>query len=125
LKTPVSHMLLVLFGSFIGSFGAVFLKSGAALLRQGWQYLIVAKDPPFFNWRLASGVGLFLLSSYFFVQGIRPPGELSVLYPMVSVGYIFTLLWSRIFFHEPLTRVKFYGLFLIVAGVVFVGLGSK
>jgi multidrug transporter EmrE-like cation transporter len=118
-------MLLVLFGSFIGSFGAVFLKSGAAQLRQGWQYLILAREPPFFNWRLASGVGLFLLSSYFFVQGIRPPGELSVLYPMVSVGYIFTLLWSRIFFKEPLTRAKFMGLFLIVAGVVFVGLGSK
>ena len=70
-------------------------------------------------------LALFLLSSYFFVLGIRPPGELSVLYPMVSVGYIFTLLWSRIFFKEPLTRVKFIGLFVIVLGVVFVGLGSK
>jgi multidrug transporter EmrE-like cation transporter len=124
-KTPVGNMLLVLLGSFIGSFGAVFLKSGAGQLRRGWMYLVVSHDPPFFNWRLASGVSLYLLSSYFFVLGIRPPGELSVLYPMVSVGYIFTLLWSRIFFQEPLTRVKFFGLFLIVAGVVLVGLGSK
>ena len=125
MKTPVSQMLLVLFASFIGSFGAVFLKSGAGQLRQGWQYLFISRKPPFFNWRLASGVALFLISSYFFVLGIRPPGELSVLYPMVSLGYIFTLLWSRIFFKEPLTRVKFFGLFLIVLGVVFVGLGSK
>lgn len=125
MKTPVSHMLLVLVAAFIGSFGGVFLKSGAEHVREGWMYLFVARDPPFFNWRLASGVGLFLLSSYFFVLGIRPPGELSVLYPMVSLGYIFTLLWSRIFFKEPLTRTKFIGLALIVAGVVFVGLGSK
>lgn len=118
-------MLLVLLASFIGSFGAVFLKSGAEKLHQGWMYLVIAREPPFFNWRLASGVALFLLSSYFFVQGIRPPGQLSVLYPMVSLGYIFTLLWSRIFFKEPLTRLKFAGLFLIVAGVVFVGLGSN
>jgi multidrug transporter EmrE-like cation transporter len=118
-------MLLVLFAAFIGSFGAVFLKSGAAALHKGWQYLVISHDPPFFNWRLASGVAMFLLSSYFFVLGIRPPGELSVLYPMVSLGYIFTLLWSRIFFKEPLTRVKFLGLSLIVLGVVFVGLGSK
>jgi multidrug transporter EmrE-like cation transporter len=103
-------MLLVMFGSFIGSFGAVFLKSGAGQLRQGWQYLFISRQPPFFN---------------FFVLGIRPPGELSVLYPMVSLGYIFTLIWSRIFFKEPLTRVKFFGLFLIVLGVFFVGLGSK
>lgn len=118
-------MLLVLLASFIGSFGAVFLKSGAEALRRGWMYLVIAVEPPYFNWRLASGVSLFLLSSYFFVQGIRPPGQLSVLYPMVSLGYIFTLLWSRIFFKEPLTRIKFLGLLLIVVGVFFVGLGSK
>jgi multidrug transporter EmrE-like cation transporter len=118
-------MLLVLLASFIGSFGAVFLKSGAEPVRQGLKYLFLSQRAPFFNWRLACGVGLFLLSSYFFVLGIRPPGELSVLYPMVSLGYIFTLLWARIFFGEPLTRVKFYGLFLIVLGVIFVGLGSK
>lgn len=125
MKTPIGNMVLVLLASFIGSFGAVFLKSGAAHLRKGWLYLFISQDPPFFNWRLASGVALFLLSSYFFVLGIRPPGELSVLYPMVSLGYIFTLIWSRIFFKEPLTRVKFFGLFLIVLGVFFVGLGGK
>ena len=125
MKTPVSHMLLVLLGAFIGSFGGVFLKSGAEPVREGLVYLVISREPPFFNWRLAAGVAFFLLSSYFFVLGIRPPGELSVLYPMVSLGYIFTLLWARIFFKEPLTRVKFFGLFLIVVGVVFVGLGSK
>jgi multidrug transporter EmrE-like cation transporter len=125
LKTPISHMLLVLLASFIGSFGGVFLKSGAEQVREGLIYLFISRKPPYFNWRLACGVGMFLISSYFFVLGIRPPGELSVLYPMVSLGYIFTLLWSRIFFKEPLTRVKFLGLFLIVLGVVFVGMGSK
>ncbi len=125
MSTPVSHMLLVLLAAFIGSFGGVFLKSGSEPVRAGWIYLFIAQRAPFFNWRLATGVGLFLLSSYFFVLGIRPPGELSVLYPMVSLGYIFTLLWSRIFFNEPFTRTKFVGLALIVAGVVFVGLGSK
>jgi len=125
LKTPVSNMLLVLLASFIGSFGGVFLKAGAEKVRQGWIYMFISKDAPFFNWRLASGVGFFLLSSYFFVLGIRPPGELSVLYPMVALGYIWTLVWSRIFFKEPLTRFKFIGLFLIVVGVFFVGLGSQ
>jgi len=117
LKTPISNMLLVLLAAFIGSFGGVFLKSAAGQLHKGWHYL--------FHWRMALGVGMFLISSYFFVLGIRPPGELSVLYPMVSLGYIWTLLWSRIFFKEPLTGEKFVGLFLIVAGVFFVGLGSK
>ena len=114
--TPVSSMLLVLGASFIGSFGAVFLKMGAAELKNGfWKIL---------NPRLAVGVAFFLLSSVVFVIGIRH-GELSVLYPMVSLGYVWTLLWSRLFFNEAFTRQKFLGLGLVLVGVFFVGLGSQ
>ena len=114
--TPVSSMILVIAGSFIGSFGAVFLKAGASRLEFNLRALLT-------NWRLAAGVILFLSSSVFFVFGLRE-GELSVLYPLVSVGYIFTLLWSRIFFGEPFTKTKFAGVGLILAGVVLVGLGT-
>jgi drug/metabolite transporter (DMT)-like permease len=44
---------------------------------------------------------------------------------MVSLGYIWTLLWARLFFKEAFTREKFAGLALILLGVFFVGLGSK
>ena len=117
MKTPLSSMGLVLLASFIGSFGAVFLKSGAGRLQRRWQSFL-------FNHRLATGISLFLLSSYFFVRGIRS-GELTVLYPMVSLGYIFTALWSRLFFGEPFTRNKVMGLLLIVTGVVCLGLGNR
>ena len=43
---------------------------------------------------------------------------------MVSLGYIWTLLWSRLFFKEAFSRQKLLGLCLILAGVVFVGLGG-
>ncbi len=70
MTTPFSSMALVLVASFIGSFGAVFLKSGSARVGGSiWSLL---------NTRLALGVILFLFSSYFFVRGIRH-GELSVL----------------------------------------------
>jgi len=117
MKTPLSSILLVMFASFIGSFGAVFLKSGAGRVVGNLQSLL-------FNWRLAVGVGAFLVSSYFFVLGLRN-GELTVLYPMASLGYLWTLLWSRLVFHEPLTRNKFLGVGLILAGLVFLGLGSR
>lgn len=116
MTTPFSSMALVLLGSFVGSFGAVFLKAGSEQLRLGLLHLI--------NWRLGAGIALFVGSSLFFVQGIRH-GELSVLYPMVSLGYVWTLLWSRLFFGEPFTRGKFFGLGLILLGVFFVGLGSR
>lgn len=115
MKTPVSSMLLVLLASFIGSFGAVFLKAGAGRLHRELRTLLL-------NWRLAAGVAMFLISSFFFILGVRK-GELTILYPMVSLGYIWTLLWSRLFFHEPLTRNKFTGIGLILLGIVMLNLG--
>jgi drug/metabolite transporter (DMT)-like permease len=108
-------MLLVFAASVVGSFGAVFLKLGAARL----DGTILS----FINSRLALGVALFLGSSVFYALGIRG-GQLSVLYPMVSLGYIWTLLWARLFFNEAFTREKFAGLGLILLGVALVGMGS-
>jgi drug/metabolite transporter (DMT)-like permease len=88
-------MLLVFTASVIGSFGAVFLKMGAERLD--------GTVLSFVNKRLVLGVTMFLGSSVFYAFGIKG-GQLSVLYPMVSLGYIWTLLWSRLFFNVPFTR---------------------
>jgi drug/metabolite transporter (DMT)-like permease len=115
--TPVllRSMLLVFTASVVGSFGAVFLKLGSARLDKS----ILS----FVNLPLVSGVALYLGSSVFYGLGIRG-GQVSVLYPMVSLGYIFTFIWSRIFFKEAFTPQKCAGLGLILLGVVLVGLGS-
>ena len=109
-------MLLVAVASFIGSFGAVFLKLGSAQMRHSLRKIA--------NVRLAAGVAMYLLSSCFFIVAIRD-GELTVLYPLVSLSYVWTLIWSRLFFKEPFTRDKLVGLFLILVGVSFIGLGNR
>ena len=108
-------MLLVVLGSFIGSFGAVFLKLGATRLRDGVLQI--------FNPALAAGVAMYLLSTGFFIVALQK-GELSVLFPLVSLGYVWTMLWARLFFKEPFTRYKLAGLLLILVGVSFIGLGN-
>ena len=111
MTTPFSSMMWVVTGAFIGSMGAAGLKAGAKRLsRDG---LIVSAIT---NWRLALGILAYVISSVFFVFGLRK-GELSVLYPLVSLGYLFTLLWSRLFFAEPFTRFKFVGVGLILAAL--------
>lgn len=110
-------MLLVLTATFFGSFGAVFLKFGAGRLRLHWHAV-------FLNWRLIAGASAYLLSSVFFVAGIRK-GELTILYPMASLSYIWTLLWSRLFFGEPLTGNKLLGIALIMAGISCLTLGGR
>jgi multidrug transporter EmrE-like cation transporter len=116
-NTPSKSILLVLLASFIGSFGMVFLKAGACKLTRRWDSLLR-------NWQLAIGVLLFGVSSFFFILGMRE-GELIILYPMVSLGYVWTLFWSRIFFGEQLTKAKFTGLGMILAGIALLYAGGR
>lgn len=116
MHTPLSSIILVLFGSFIGSFGAVFLKLGAEHMRGSVFRLLT-------NYWLGVGVVLYLLSSVFYMMGVSQ-GQLTVLYPMVSLGYIWAILWARIFFKEPFTRAKIGGLAMIICGVALINLGN-
>ncbi len=117
MTTPVSSMALVLVGSVIGSVGAIFLKSGAHAVRGHWTSIA-------FNWRLALGVITYLLSSVLYVKGMSN-GELSVLFPLVSLGYVCTLVWSRMFFNEVITKVKLAGVGLILVGILCLSMGSR
>ena len=116
MHTPVSSIVLVLFGSFIGSFGAVFLKLGAEYMQGSLARILN-------NYWLAIGIGLYLLSSVFYIMGVAQ-GQLTVLYPMVSLGYIWAILWARLFFKEPFTVAKIGGLLMIVFGVALINFGN-
>ncbi len=111
----VAAILWISAGSFIGSFGALFLKIGAGHLH-GLKSLLT-------NWRLALGVILYLLSSVFYIIGISK-GDLSALYPMVSIGSIWTLMWSKIILGESITRTKLLAVAIILAGCFVLGIGS-
>lgn len=113
MTTPISSIILVLIASVIGSLAMAALKSGADHMR-------VSRKAA--GYRIAGGIALFLASSVLYVMGIRK-GSLTVLYPMVSLGYVWAMLWGRLFFHERLNRNKVIGLCLVVAGVVFIGMG--
>lgn len=117
MKTPLSSIILILFASFVGSFGAVGLKLGAEKM-SGSIFGLLA------NYWLAAGATLYLISSVFYMMGLAQ-GELTVLYPMVSLGYVWALLWARIFFNEKFTVAKVGGLALIMVGVALINLGNS
>lgn len=117
MSTPVSSIAWVSVGSVIGSLGAVGLKAGA-------KHVVLNVRALLTNWRLALGLGLYLLSTVFFIKGVSR-GEISVLFPLVSTGYIWTAIWSKLFFGESFTRPKFIGLALILIGCVLLGLGKQ
>ena len=116
MKTPLSSIVLILLSSFIGSFGAVFLKLGAEHMTGSLKRLLN-------NYWLMVGVFMYLLSSVFYMMGVSQ-GQLTILYPMVAIGYIWAILWARLFFKEGFTIAKIGGLVAIVVGVALINFGN-
>jgi undecaprenyl phosphate-alpha-L-ara4N flippase subunit ArnE len=51
--------------------------------------------------------------------------QLSLAYPMVSLGYVLVVLASRVLLKEPVSLARWAAVTLICAGVALVGLGAS
>ncbi|MDO8480428.1 MAG: EamA family transporter [Nanoarchaeota archaeon] len=76
------------------------------------------------NYYLIGGLALYGLGAVLMLIALKG-GELTVLYPIIATSYIWVGLLSSHFFGEILNALRWSGILAIVAGVVFVSLGSK
>ena len=51
-------------------------------------------------------------------------GKLSVLYPVVSMSFIWVAILSSIILDESVSSINWFGIFFIVLGVSFIGRGA-
>jgi drug/metabolite transporter (DMT)-like permease len=65
------------------------------------------------------GFALFGISSILWLSVISKY-QLSYAYPMVSMGYVLTLILSQLFLNEQINTYRILGTCLIVSGVVFI-----
>lgn len=72
------------------------------------------------NWRLVFGYGLHGCNAALLVLALRE-GQLSVLYPVYALSYIWVDLLSLYFFHEHMNVWKAAGILLIIGGVSLLG----
>jgi drug/metabolite transporter (DMT)-like permease len=52
-------------------------------------------------------------------------GELSVLYPLISLSYVWVAILSVVVFGEAMNPFKILGIFVIMAGVAVMGMGAR
>jgi multidrug transporter EmrE-like cation transporter len=72
------------------------------------------------NWPLLGGYFLYGISTVLLVLALRK-GELSILYPIISLTYVWVLALSALVFKEQLNFWKIGGVLAIVAGVGVLG----
>lgn len=73
-----------------------------------------------FNWPFWVGLLLAGLAAIVMTMALRK-GELSKIFPLVSLSFVWTVFIAVIFFGEVLTIAKVVGVALVIAGVVVLG----
>lgn len=76
------------------------------------------------NYPLWIGLAFYGVSTLLMVLALRD-GELSLLYPVISLTYIWVMFLSVLLLHEPLTAWKIAGVSLICLGVTLLGLKGR
>ncbi|MBR9699625.1 EamA family transporter [Candidatus Woesearchaeota archaeon] len=114
--TELWAVLLVLIATTVGSFGPIFLKKASHKLTRNVKKLIT-------NYHLYIGILFYALGTILFIPALKG-GDLSVLYPLVALVYVWVSLLSMRFLNEKMNRLKWFGIVLIIVGVSFIGLGA-
>lgn len=114
-RQPVA---LVFCCTILGAAAQVLMKTGANHMTQPG-LLGMATNLP-----LMGGYCLYGLSTLLLVLALRD-GELSLLYPVIALTYVWVTVLSFVIFHDDLNPWKLLGIVLIVSGVTVLGKGGK
>ena len=110
-------MGVVLFCTLLTSTAQLFYKYGAAKLSFDILSIIT-------NYELIMGMVLYAVGGILMILSFRG-GEVSVLYPIIAMSYIWVSFLSIYFLNESMNLFKWLGVFTIVAGIALIGYGSK
>jgi multidrug transporter EmrE-like cation transporter len=121
-RTPVSSVVLILLCTGVGAAAQI-------LMREGANYLPAAGDgglalSVLTNWPLLAGYACLGLNTGLLVLALRK-GQLSVLYPIIALTYVWVAILSPMFFEDSMNFLKVLGIALIVGGVSLIGVGSR
>jgi multidrug transporter EmrE-like cation transporter len=114
-----THSLMLVFFCTLFGVGAQFLIKTSAN-----QMASITLESLLTNWALWGGLALYGISTGLLILALRD-GELSLLYPVISLTYVWVTILSVTVFDERLTWTKAIGVSIIVIGVGLLGKGRE
>ena len=109
---------LVFLCTLFGVVAQYFIKSS------GMQLESLAPSALLANYSLWTGLSLYGISTLLLILALRD-GELSLLYPVISLTYVWVTLLSIFIFHETVNVFKIVGVAVICGGVALLGKGRS
>ena len=114
--------LIVVCCTVLIAIAQLLIKTGANRLSHaglGGTLIGIFTIPPLF-----AGYVLYGIFTVMFVYALRH-GEVSILYPLIALGYVWVAILSAFVFHEAMNPLKITAIAIIVAGVSVLGWGSR
>ena len=114
----IKFIPLILFSVLLNAIAQLVLKKGMSTIGGGKIVFKIITNP-----YIIAGMGIYGISilSWLFVLS---KVNVSVAYPFLSIGFIFSSIAAYYVFNEPLTIHKIIGIALICAGLVFLSLSK-
>jgi multidrug transporter EmrE-like cation transporter len=114
-----ADLALVLTGVMLNAAAQLLLKAGSRAISglafnfaNGWTLAErIALNPP-----ILAGLACYVISVVFWILALSRV-DVSIAYPMLSVGYIVTAMAGWLLFSESLSATRVAGIFIIIAGV--------
>jgi len=114
--------MLVFCCTLIGAAAQMFIKMGAS--HENPHTVMEAVMATLKNFPLLFGYSLYAINTVLMVLALKK-GELSLIYPIIALTYVWVTILSYVMFHESLNPFKLGGLALIVLGVSVLGKRSR
>ncbi len=115
--------ILVGCGTVLGAAAQILIKSGAGALGTHASLVDTAMGMVTIP-SLFFGYALYGLYTVVLILALRH-GELSVLYPVIALTFVWVTIASVVVFHEQMNAAKLAGIVVIMAGVAVLGRSGK
>tara|TARA_Y100000034_G_C6908865_1_gene422663 strand:- start:5409 stop:5759 length:351 start_codon:yes stop_codon:yes gene_type:complete len=116
MNTPIFAIIGVIILTFIDSLASLILKLGSKHLRLKLKAILK-------NHLIFIGIFLYGFTAVLYTIALKF-GELSTLFPITSLTYMWVTILSKKYLREPINNSKVFGVLFIVLGVIFIGLGG-
>jgi drug/metabolite transporter (DMT)-like permease len=112
-------LLMIVVFTLLAAAAQVLMKFGTNHLKLHPSLAGLLTDYP-----LMGGMLLYAVGAALMVVALRH-GELSVLYPLISLSYVWVAILSVVVFGEIMNAYKIAGICVIMAGVGVLGMGAQ
>jgi multidrug transporter EmrE-like cation transporter len=123
----LSSFLLILTGVLLNAAAQLMLKAGANRIgpvNLDVESISIAARDLSLSAPIAGGIACYVLSVVIWIIALTRV-EVSIAYPMLSIGYVVNAIAAWMLFSEALTPLRLTGIFVIIFGVCLVASSAR